>query len=149
SKRVVIEDTPYFVLGLEGSASEGFTLRLSDETREKLEPATLLYRPGRLTARVKSGQERAKFLNPAYFDLLSDLQEDEQGYFLVIGGTRVELSERIRSFEEFWPFYVEQHSNITNQRLHVAGVFVALVTFARGRSLASILLGIASGYALS
>jgi hypothetical protein len=93
SKTVVVEDTAFFVLGLEGSARNGYSLRLSDETREKLAPESLRYRPGRLTARVKGGEE-AKFLSTAYFELLSRLEEDASSYFLTIEGKRVELSPK-------------------------------------------------------
>ncbi|HUP58591.1 MAG TPA: hypothetical protein VM598_14125, partial [Bdellovibrionota bacterium] len=93
SKAVVVEDTAYFVLGLEGDAKSGFSLRLSDESRERLDPETLRYRPGRLTARVKDGEE-AKFLSSPYFELLSGLEEDERSYFLTIQGKRLDLSPK-------------------------------------------------------
>jgi hypothetical protein len=34
--------------------------------------------------------------------------------------------KRIRTFEEFWPFYVRQHSNRLNRQLHLVGTSVAL-----------------------
>jgi hypothetical protein len=92
SKKIVVEDTPYFVLGLAGSTRTGWELRLSDESRERLNAATLNYRPGRLVARVKNESEDAKFLNPAYFEILKDLEEDDAGYFLTIQGRRVDLA---------------------------------------------------------
>jgi hypothetical protein len=33
----------------------------------------------------------------------------------------------IRSYEEFWPFYVSQHLDETNRRLHFLGTLAALV----------------------
>jgi hypothetical protein len=93
SKAVIVEDTAFFVLGLEGSAGEGYTVRLSDETRERLKPETLRYRPGRLTARIGNGEE-AKFLSTAYFDLLRGLEEDERTYFLKIQGKRIDLAPK-------------------------------------------------------
>lgn len=90
-KRIEVEDTAFFVSRIQGAASEGYELHLSDATREKLNPATLTYRPGRLTCRIKGGEEEAKFLNPAYVNLLKELQEDDHWYYLVIEGRRVNL----------------------------------------------------------
>lgn len=95
-KRITVEDTPYFVIGLSGDRASGFTLRLNDETTEKLDPAGLRYRPGRLTAALGRGAE-AKFLSAPYFELLQGLQEDETSYFLRIGGKRIDLAPSERN----------------------------------------------------
>jgi hypothetical protein len=84
TKRIIVEDTAYFVLSLEGSPTQGYVLRMNDETSEALIPETLKYTPGRLTCLVKEKNEEARFLHPAYFDLLSQLQEDESQYYLNI-----------------------------------------------------------------
>ncbi len=31
------------------------------------------------------------------------------------------MAERLGTYEAFWPFYVAQHSNVTNRRLHCVG----------------------------
>jgi hypothetical protein len=36
-------------------------------------------------------------------------------------------AELIRTYNEFWPFYVGQHLNRTNRRLHFFGTLAALV----------------------
>jgi hypothetical protein len=36
-------------------------------------------------------------------------------------------AERIRTYREFWPFYVGQHLNETNRRLHYVGTLATLV----------------------
>lgn len=36
------------------------------------------------------------------------------------------MSERLTSFEEFWPFYVAQHLDPVNRALHLAGTTMAL-----------------------
>ncbi len=92
-KRIVVEDTPFFVSSLDGDPRTAIWVCLSDETREKLDPLTLAYRPGRLTCRVKGGEEEAKFLSAPYFELLRDLQEDPKGYYIVIAGIRVDLGK--------------------------------------------------------
>lgn len=35
---------------------------------------------------------------------------------------------RFESFEEFWPFYVREHSDPTNRKLHFTGTALALAT---------------------
>jgi hypothetical protein len=97
TKRIVVQDTAYFVTRLEGDATQGYRLWLSDGTQEDLDPDTLSYRPGRLTCRVHGGSEEARLLSVAYFDLLKDLQEDNSNngaYFLSIRGKRVELAKK-------------------------------------------------------
>jgi hypothetical protein len=96
TKRIHVEDTAYFVSRMDGSPTNGILLWLSDESHETLDPKTLSYQPGRLTCKIKSHQEEAKFLHAAYFDLLKDLQEDSQTYYLEFGPkaqlTRVDLA---------------------------------------------------------
>ena len=92
TKRIQVEDTAYFVHRIDGDPAGGYELWISDETRERLSPTTLGYKPGRLTAKVKGGKEEAKFLHAAYFDLLRHLEEDEKSYFLTLIGNRIELS---------------------------------------------------------
>ena len=36
-------------------------------------------------------------------------------------------SPTFRSFEEFYPYYLEEHSNRTNRRLHFVGTSIGLV----------------------
>jgi hypothetical protein len=36
-------------------------------------------------------------------------------------------ADPIRSYQEFWPFYVGQHLDETNRRLHFLGTLVALI----------------------
>jgi hypothetical protein len=69
--QVVIEDTPWVVIQVEGNPAIGFTLVLNDETREHLYPATLRVGADHvLYARVKGGRHEARFLRPAYYELL-------------------------------------------------------------------------------
>jgi hypothetical protein len=40
------------------------------------------------------------------------------------------MAQRIQSFREFWPFYVEQHANALNRKLHFIGTSCVLVATA-------------------
>jgi len=92
---VLIEDTPWVVTAVEGTPTTGFTVVLNDETRERLDPASLRVGPENvLYCRVKGGHE-ARFLRPAYYDLLRHAEPDERGrVVLPVGGRRVPLGER-------------------------------------------------------
>lgn len=57
--------------------------------------------------------------------------------------------ERFASFEEFYPWYLAEHSNRTNRRLHVVGTGLALATTAyalAARKPAALLLAPLFGY---
>ena len=90
-KQIEVEDTAYFVRLIEGSPATGFEISLSDGSREKLEPNTLLLTPGRLTCLTQAGFE-AKFLRSAYSDLLMQALSQNQGrYQLTIEDEKIEL----------------------------------------------------------
>ena len=42
------------------------------------------------------------------------------------------MERRLGSFEEFWPFYVAQHSRPATRRLHFAGTTMVLAALALG-----------------
>jgi hypothetical protein len=37
------------------------------------------------------------------------------------------MDAKLRTYEEFWPFYVAQHSHPTNRRLHFVGTTLVLI----------------------
>jgi len=87
---VEIEDTPYVIMRVTGDPTEGFTLRLNDESDERLDPTTLsIGQENVLYCRVKSGTEAARFLRPAYYQLTEHIQEDQAAgtFSLSIGNT--------------------------------------------------------------
>lgn len=94
TKRIEVEDTAYFVTRIDGTPRTGIELWLSDESRERLDPASLTYRPGRLACQIKGGLEEAKFLHAPYFELLKELDEDESSYLLDFGGKKVVLASK-------------------------------------------------------
>ena len=83
SAEVIVEDAPYTVKsvtvceGPEGSP-EDYLLHLNDETRERLEPDGLVVSDENVMyCRVKGGEERARFLRAAYYQICAKLQYDE------------------------------------------------------------------------
>ena len=94
---VDIEDTPIVVRGVE-LQSEGehrkVVLDLSDETREELDLDSLwIGRENILYAKVRQGAMPARFLRPAYYQLMELLEHDEASgtYFIALGGRRKTL----------------------------------------------------------
>ncbi|HEV7232063.1 MAG TPA: DUF962 domain-containing protein [Bacteroidia bacterium] len=55
-----------------------------------------------------------------------------------------------KSFREFYPFYISQHSNITSRRLHFIGLLLGLIwlvcVIAGGMSLWYLLVSLLLGY---
>lgn len=94
-KRIEVEDTAYFVTGIEWNESPEVEveLRLNDGTTEILDPDSLAYRPERLTCRVKGGREEAKFLRQPYIELLMNSLSDREGYAIHIGGRTIRLGQ--------------------------------------------------------
>ncbi|MBL7716112.1 MAG: DUF1285 domain-containing protein [Bdellovibrionales bacterium] len=93
TKRIEVEDTAYFVHRIDHENDGAVRVWVNDEVQEILDPSTLKYQPGRLTCQIErhSRTEEAKFLSAAYFDLLSDLKESPEGYWLEIQGRKVTL----------------------------------------------------------
>jgi uncharacterized protein len=90
---VTIEDTPWVVVQVEGDARRGFQVVLNDETLEPLDPRSLRVGAGNvLYCRVKGGRHEARFLRPAYYELLRHA-ETGPGDTLVlpVGGERIVL----------------------------------------------------------
>jgi len=90
---IEVEDTPFMVRAVDFRDRQA-VLVLNDKTSEPLDPASL--RVGKhnvLYCKVKSGQFPARFLRPAYYQLMSCLGEDEQGFFLEIGGQKWRIAQ--------------------------------------------------------
>jgi hypothetical protein len=87
---ITIEDTPYVVKAVEDDELGGFILVLNDDTRETLDATALAIGADNvLYARVKNGQERARFLRSAYYHLSDRFESDERGnFFITLRGRR-------------------------------------------------------------
>ncbi|MEQ8274138.1 MAG: hypothetical protein RMA76_05875 [Deltaproteobacteria bacterium] len=92
---VEIEGPPLFVNDVQLGEGGAVWLLLSDERREKLDPATLsMDGDGILHCRARDGTFEAKFTSTASFRLEPLLGEDDEGLFLEIEGKRVRPTER-------------------------------------------------------
>lgn len=93
---VEIEDTPWVVVGCDGTPDTGFGVLLNDATREPLDPATL--RVGAenvLYCRVKRGAYEARFLRPAYYQLMRWAEPGPAGEcVLAVAGRHVVVATR-------------------------------------------------------
>ena len=96
---VEVEDAPFVVttveftpLGFDGQ--EAIWLTLNDETREKLDPATLRIGPGNIPyCKVREGMFEARFSRNAYQLLVPYIQHDEKEnrFFLSLNKTKYPL----------------------------------------------------------
>ena len=86
--RVEIEDSPYVVTQVAGDSEQGFSLRLNDDSEERLSPHTLTIGANDvLYCRVKGQKHAARFLRPAYYQLTQHVQPATtgEGFVLPIG----------------------------------------------------------------
>lgn len=94
---VSVDDAPYIVRSLTiekvSSVAESIVLRLSDQSDEALDPATLCVRPsGAVYCRVKG--RFAGRLSTQAWQVLADLIEERAGaYGLEVGGSFFEIKE--------------------------------------------------------
>src|SRR5689334_14064546 len=89
---VEIEDTPWVVTGVGGDAASGFTLRLNDDSEERLDPDALSVGAANvLYTRVKGGRYAARFLRPAYYQLAPAIAERDGRFVVECGGARHEI----------------------------------------------------------
>jgi len=90
---VEVEDAPFAVVRFEAEG-DGFALRLSDGSREALDPASLSLREGGVPyCRVKSGHFEARFSRAAAWQLLQHVEAhpDNGPPTLTVGGRRYAL----------------------------------------------------------
>jgi hypothetical protein len=86
--KIEVEDTPYMVRSVEFN-NGSVMIELNDKSSETLDPGSL--RVGKknvLYCRVKTGEFPARFLRPAYYQLMTRLEQDPKGFYLEIGGSK-------------------------------------------------------------
>lgn len=80
---IIVDDTPYVVIGADLAADSSVWIDLNDHTREQLDPRTLrIGADDVLYCRVKQGAEPARFLRPAYYQVAEHIRRAESGGFV-------------------------------------------------------------------
>jgi len=77
---VIVEDTPFVIIGVGDLDGDRIPIELNDGTTELLDPRTLsVGESDVLYCRVKGDSERARFLRPAYYQLARYFVETASG----------------------------------------------------------------------
>ncbi|HET7289468.1 MAG TPA: hypothetical protein VFJ67_03440 [Thermodesulfobacteriota bacterium] len=83
-----VEDAPFVVKMVHRRGGE-FYLRLNDETEEALDFGSLRMSGENVPyAMVKNGRFEARFLRPAYYELMKYADKDGSDYFIETGGVK-------------------------------------------------------------
>jgi uncharacterized protein len=80
---IVVEDTPYVVIGAELGSDGAVLIELNDHSHERLDPRTLsVGGDDVLYCLVKDGAEAARFLRPAYYQIAQYICRAASGGFV-------------------------------------------------------------------
>ena len=98
---VECEDTP-FVVTMVTKTEDGFSMRLNDESIEKLDLTTLTIAEQNIPyVRVKNGKFEARLLSAAYYELMKHAGKDEKGFYLESGRSRSYLHYNSRTVKNY------------------------------------------------
>jgi len=93
---IIVDDTPYVVIGVTPAASATFRVELNDRSVEDLEPSSLsVAGDDVLYCQVKNRSEPARFLRPAYYQLTPYIRAIDATHFaLDVNGTLCPIHRR-------------------------------------------------------
>ena len=84
---IVVDDTPYVVIGVTPGASGAFKIELNDRSVEELNPSSLaVAQDDVLYCQVKNDSEPARFLRQAYYQLAPYIRATNATHFALDGG---------------------------------------------------------------
>lgn len=95
---ILVEDAPLFVTGLRFHKiqnKETIIITLTSGDVEKLNLKTLFYRNNALYCHVRNGEILAKFKRSPSFELLQNIKETSDIYYLEICEERIILAEKV------------------------------------------------------
>lgn len=85
---VECEDTP-FVVTMVTKTEDGFSIRINDESMEKLDLTTLTIAKQNVPyVKIKKGRFAARFLRPAYYEFMKYADKDERGFYVKVQGKK-------------------------------------------------------------
>lgn len=92
---VEVEDTP-FVVKMVHKEKNGFIVRLNDQSEEKLNFKTLFIgKENVLYIRVKNNKFKARFTQAAYYELMKNVETENNTYYIESEGTRFKISKEL------------------------------------------------------
>lgn len=92
---IVVDDTPYVVTAADVDAHGAASVELNDGTREALNPRSLAVGADDvLYCRVKGGQETARFLRAAYYQLARCIAADQGTFVFETNAGRFPIGHR-------------------------------------------------------
>lgn len=93
---IVVDDTPYVVIGASPQPDGGISIELNDHTVETLDRGSVhVAGDDVLYCRVKDGSEPARFLRQAYYQLAPFMrQRGANEFILEVGGTTSPIERR-------------------------------------------------------
>jgi hypothetical protein len=95
---IIVEDTPLFVTGIryyKSDKEESLFVALTSGEVEKLDIDTLHYKNNALYCFVRNGAIPAKFKRSPSYEILQNIKENDDIYYLDICGKRIVLTEKI------------------------------------------------------
>ncbi|MBN2401535.1 MAG: DUF1285 domain-containing protein [Spirochaetes bacterium] len=95
---IIVEDAPLFVTGwrlIKNKGGENILIALNSGEIEKLDLDSLHYKNNALYCFVRNGEISAKFKRSPCFDMLQNLQDNDDIYYLELCGKRIVLSEKM------------------------------------------------------
>jgi hypothetical protein len=97
---LIVEDAPLFITGfrlIKNDDEESVLIALNSGEVETLDLNTLHFKNNALYCFVKNGEILAKFKRSPSYELLQDVKDNDDIYYLELCGRRIVLSEKVES----------------------------------------------------
>jgi len=89
---VEVEDTP-FVVKMVDKKNSKFYLIINDESLEQFNPANIWFNSENVPyIKVKNNKYDARFLRPAYYELMKYAEQEGEDFYIKSDGTKIKIS---------------------------------------------------------